>query len=434
MFGDHTIWLAEVNGQPPTMLTEGDASTGFTRAAWSPDGSRIAYLAVHQVSGALKCSLEDRDLQGGPAVVVTAGANLCKDPEGFWWAPNGRLIFSLSEPFPNNKNSNLWEVKLDPRTGKPKSNPVRLTNWIGFSFASPTLTADGKRVTFLKWNYQTNVYLAELKAGGARLTPPRRLTLDDRNDLPTTWTRDSRSVIFWSDRNGLDQIFIQNIAQQTAEAVVTGPGQARMPRLSPDGAILYVPDGWNRIMRVWPGGDNTPELVMNVPRIANFACPLGPSDVCFVGQLSEDGQKTHVYAFDPVTGKRREVRSVDVHPVINNNWMPSPDSSCLAFAEFNILEGRIRLLSLRGDPDRDIVVKGWAGFNAVNWAPDGKSLFVSSQSPTTSTLLHVDLEGHATPLWDARGWRTYGVPAPNGRELAIAGISSDSNVWMIENF
>jgi Tol biopolymer transport system component len=84
--------------------------------------------------------------------------------------------------------------------------------------------------------------------------------------------------------------------------------------------------------------------------------------------------------------------------------------------------------------DRDIVVKGWAGFNAVNWAPDGKSLFVSSQSPTTSTLLHVDLEGHATPLWDARGWRTYGVPAPNGRELAIAGISSDSNVWMIENF
>ena len=96
---------------------------------------------------------------------------------------------------------------------------------------------------------------------------------------------------------------------------------------------------------------------------------------------------------------------------------------------------RLRLLSVRGDPDRDIVVKGWAGFNAVDWAADGKSLFVSSQSPTSSTLLHVDLEGHATPLWDQRGaWRTYGVPAPNGRELAIAGITRDSNVWMIENF
>jgi hypothetical protein len=27
----------------------------------------------------------------------------------------------------------------------------------------------------------------------------------------------------------------------------------------------------------------------------------------------------------------------------------------------------------------------------------------------------------------------FGVPAPNGRELAIAGITRDSNVWMIEN-
>ena len=98
------------------------------------------------------------------------------------------------------------------------------------------------------------------------------------------------------------------------------------------------------------------------------------------------------------------------------------------------MEGRIRLLSLRGEPERDFVVTGWAGFNSVDWAADGRSLFVASQSPTSTTLLHVDLEGHATPLWDQRGALTYAVPAPNGRELAIAGTTSGSNVWMIENF
>jgi Tol biopolymer transport system component/predicted Ser/Thr protein kinase len=444
MFGDHTIWLAEMNGQPPKKITESDDSTGFTKAVWSPDGSRIAYLAVHQVSGttgAFECSLKNSDLQGGPAVLVTEGANLCKNPEGFWWAPNGRLIFSLSEPVPNEKDANLWEVKLDSRTGKPENKPDRLTNWVGFSFASPTLTADGKRVAFLRGNYQTNVYLAELKAGGAKLTTPRRLTFDNRNDHPTTWTSDSRTAIFWSDRNGFDQVFMQNINQQTAEAVVTGSGPARLARLSPDGAILYLAykpgqgkDEWDRIMRVRSNGD-TPELVMEVQRLANYACPLPPSDICFVGQYSEDGENLIVSAFDPLTGKRREVRTVSIHPGVNQNWMPSPDGSRLAFSQFNILEGRIRLLSLRGDPDRDIVVKGWAGFNAVNWAADGKSLFVSSQSPTSSTLLHVDLDGHATPLWDQRGSpRTNGVPAPNGRDIAIAGITTDSNVWLIENF
>jgi hypothetical protein len=74
-------------------------------------------------------------------------------------------------------------------------------------------------------------------------------------------------------------------------------------------------------------------------------------------------------------------------------------------------------------------------YRLVDWAADSKSLFVSSQSPTGSTLLHVDLNGHATPLWDQRGaWRTWAIAAPNGRELAIQGMTSSTNVWMIENF
>jgi eukaryotic-like serine/threonine-protein kinase len=173
-FGDRTIWIAEVNGQSAKKIADGDGSTGFMKAVWSPDGSRIAYLAVHDVSGASKCSLENTDLQGGRAVLVAAGANLCKNPEGFWWAPNGRLVFALAEPVPNGDDANLWEIKLDSRTGEPENKPERLTNWVGFSFTSPTLSADGKRVAFLKWNSQTNVYLAELKAGGTKLTTPRR--------------------------------------------------------------------------------------------------------------------------------------------------------------------------------------------------------------------------------------------------------------------
>jgi hypothetical protein len=97
---------------------------------------------------------------------------------------------------------------------------------------------------------------------------------------------------------------------------------------------------------------------MQVPRISNYACAQPPSQECFVGQLSEDGQTLHVSAFDPLMGKAHEVRSVGLHPGGLHNWMPSPDGSRLVSIEFNALEGRIRLLSLKGDPDRDFVVKG----------------------------------------------------------------------------
>ena len=442
-FGDQTIWVVGANGQAARMLAQGDEATGFMQVVWSLDGSRIAYLKVHLAFDAFECALEDRDLQGGPAVVVLTGANLCQNPQGFWWAPDGRLIFSLAEPSPNANDSNLWEVKLDPRTGKPEGKPTRITDWAGFSFASPTGTADGKRLAFLKSNFQSDVYVAELEAAGTKLTTPRRLTLDERNDWPTAWTADSRAVLFWSDRNGSNQIFKQSIDQQTAETVVAGaPGDVWMPRVSPDGmSVLYLssPQGIDnpsavQLMRVQSRG-GSPQLVTDVPRFGNFACARPPSDVCFVAQVSEDGKKVVFSAFDPLQGKLHEVLTLDVLAGGFYNWMPSPDGLRIVFVDYNPLEGRIRLLSLKGEPERDVVVKGWAGFNSVDWAADSKSLFVSSQSPTSSTLLHVDLNGQATPLWDQRGaWRTWAIAAPNGRELAILGMTSGSNVWMVENF
>jgi Tol biopolymer transport system component len=277
-----------------------------------------------------------------------------------------------------------------------------------------------------------------VQAGGARITTPRRLTLDDRNDFPTTWTSDSRAVIFWSDRNGKNQIFKQNLDQQTAETMIAGPEDAWMPRMTPDGKFILSVIGplflGGSIVRV-PLGGGTPQLVMEVPRLNNFACARAPSELCFVGEAYDDARKVSIRAFDPLRGKPHEVLNLDVHPGSMHNWMPSPDGSRIVFINFSPLEGRIRLLSLKGEPERDIDVKGWAGFNSIDWAADGKSLFVSSQSPISSTLLRVDMEGHATPLWDQRGgWATWAIAAPNGRELAIKGMTSSSNVWMIENY
>jgi Tol biopolymer transport system component/tRNA A-37 threonylcarbamoyl transferase component Bud32 len=289
--GDRTIWLVGTNGQAPRMLAEGDEATGFMQVVWSPDGGRIAYLRLHQASDAFECALEDRDLEGGPAVVVLTGANLCQNPQGFWWTPDGRLILSLAEPSPNENDSNLWEVRLDPRTGKLQDKPARITNWVGFSFASPTGTADGKRLAFLKLNFQSNVYVAELQAGGAKITAPRRLTLDERNDFPMSWTSDSRAVLFQSDRNGPSQIFKQSLDQQTAETMaVAGPDEAWMARASPDGkSILYLisPQCCRttqaRIIRVQSAGGGAPQPVMEVARFAGFACARAPSELCFWG-------------------------------------------------------------------------------------------------------------------------------------------------------
>jgi hypothetical protein len=190
------------------------------------------------------------------------------------------------------------------------------------------------------------------------------LTLDERNDFPTAWTSDSRAVLFWSDRSDQSQIFKQNIDQQTAETIVAGPEEAWMPRVTPDGmSILYLasPQGLTvrtevaddrsgshqvaRIMRVRSSGVG-PDSVMEVPRLGNCACPRRPSDVCFLGQSSEDGKKLIISTFDPMQGNAREVRTLDIHAGALYNWMPSPDGSRIV--DYNPMEGNIRLPLAQG--------------------------------------------------------------------------------------
>ena len=186
-------------------------------------------------------------------------------------------------------------------------------------------------------------------------------------------------------------------------------------------------------MRV-PVSGGSPETILQV-RTGNFSCARPPSDLCALSERSPDLKKYTFSALDPLKGKGRELLAADLDPGGDYSWVISPDASRIVLMEFSPREGRIRLLSLNGEPERAIVVKGWAGFNSVDWAADSQSLFVSSQAPTSATLLHVDLEGHATPLWDQRGsWKAWAIAAPNGRYLAILGMTSSSNVWMIDNY
>jgi eukaryotic-like serine/threonine-protein kinase len=446
--GDLEIWLIGAGGGDPRKVVAADEATGYDDVGWSPDGRRIAYMKFHQTANAFECSLEDRDLQGGSPEIILTDSNLCQNPQGFWWAPDGRLIYSLAEPSPNQNDSNLWEIPLDPATGKRQGAASQITNWAGFSFAHPTGTADGKKLTFLRMSYQSDVYVAELEGGGDRLRPPRRLTLDERNDWPTAWTTDSRAVVFWSDRNGRNQIFKQNLDQETAETVAAGPDDYFLARVTPDGKwVLFaaIPPGIpptpsqaaNRmsILRVPLNGGAPLELTGVGHTNYNISCARMPSELCVVADPTADYKHMVFSSLDPVKGKGQTLLILDTHPGGLYNWMLSPDGKQIVFMEYSPLEGRIRLVSLEGKPERSIEVQGWAGFNSVDWAADSKSFFVSCQAPTSATLLHVDVEGHASPLWDQRGaWKTWATASPNGRYLALLGMTSSSNVWMIENY
>jgi hypothetical protein len=114
---------------------------------------------------------------------------------------------------------------------------MRLEQWADFYPNCLTLTADGKRLVFLKGRLRIDVHVGELGNDGSSLTPPRRLTLDNRGlgSAPGAWSRDSRAILFSSDRNGRFELFRQGLNESLAQRMVELPGDeaARRPAAIP---------------------------------------------------------------------------------------------------------------------------------------------------------------------------------------------------------
>ena len=176
------------------------------------------------------------------------------------------------------------------------------------------------------------------------------------------------------------------------------------------------------------------QFVLTAQGYIGHQCARAPTTLCLVGERVGDQKQLVFTAFDPVKGRGREVTRMATDRRSVYNWSMSPDGSQVAIV-VPPGENRIRLLPLAGGEPRDLIVKGWYGFRSVDWAPDGKGFYVGSSSLRGATLLYIDLKGDVRPVCEQKGnFRTWGVPSPDGRHLAILGYTVDSNVWMLENF
>ncbi len=151
--------------------------------------------------------------------------------------------------------------------------------------------------------------------GGQRPPVEEPKTPDARRsyDVPSAWTRDGKAVLFHSNRNGQLDIFKQALDQETAEPVVTGPGNKHDPVFTPDGnLILYLQDtdeGKTRIMRV-PSSGGAPEMVFEGKGINGLKCSWSPATLCVLGEESPDRKQYIFTAFDPMKGIGRELSRV----------------------------------------------------------------------------------------------------------------------------
>jgi serine/threonine protein kinase len=434
--GDREIWLMGSDGEQARKLYDTDENSSIFWFNWSPDGQRVMY-AIHDESGD---TLVSRDPKGGPLTTLLPPSEM-KKVRDLSWLPDGRLLYSMDEPEAIRNTCDFWVMRIDTRTGEVIEKARRLTNWSGFSMATVSVTADGKRLAFLGWEGHGTSYMADLAVGGTQILRPLRFPWSESSDAALDWTPDSKAIILMSNRTGRPGIYKQSLEEDTAEPLVTD-GASRDAHVTPDGKwVLYFgkteaprASGPEPVMRVSITGGPS-QFLFTGKRRALIVCARS-SNLCAIAEPTDDHKQVTISTLDPLRGRGPELARFNLGSIEDQWWFDlSPDGTRVA-ATPSPAEP-IYILSLRGQATQQIQVRGWSNLMSLSWAADGKSLFVVSGNRLQErALLHVDLQGNAHLLWKNPGAsaETTAVASPDGRHLAMSDWTVNSNLWMMENF
>ncbi len=207
------IWIIDADGSNNRKLAEAN------HGRWSPDGSRIAFIA--SAGGAPQIFVVPADGPGAP-VAITQPGHL---PTGFTWSPDGLSIafsgFVAAE--------SAWPLDLP----KPEG-----ADW----GAEPVvITTDHYRLDGVGY-LQGHVHVFVIAATGGEA---RQLTDGERNHSGTVWTTDGKEILFSAFReDGVEPTLLQS----RVYAVDVASGAIRQLSRSPSvagsgGAIAVSPDG-----------------------------------------------------------------------------------------------------------------------------------------------------------------------------------------------
>ncbi|HEV2341928.1 MAG TPA: protein kinase [Candidatus Acidoferrales bacterium] len=430
------VWLMDGNGENPRKFLQGAPGDRFLQLQWSPHGDRIAALMSHTEGDELQTSIESIPLGKGDRNKILSAPGL----RSFCWSFSGYIIYITDEPPPNQKDSNIWEISVDPSGAKASGSPRRITNWAGLSLTDLSISADGKQLVFVNSGYRSDLYVAPLEAKQG-LGSPRRLTLEGTNNVPSAWMPGGQSLLFSSDRDGNSNIFTQSLDAQIAQDFVVGPGQQTEPRLAPDGAsVLY----WDlsaepaqqsapmRLLRV-PVGGGAPAEVLTASEGSSFRCSSALS-ACILGELDRKAGKLSFKKFNPADGKATDLAAISTDPAGTPVWDLSRDGSRVAVIDSDDHPDAIRVLGLAGGSSQLVRTESSQRLSGISWSPDGKGWLVTSSSIRGASIFQVAASGKLTSLWTSTS--TLGSPliSPDGKTLAFTVSTFNSNAWMIGNF
>jgi dipeptidyl aminopeptidase/acylaminoacyl peptidase len=210
---ESSLWIMQADGSRPRFLTKGG------NARWSPDGTRIAFIAPGEPSGA-QVWVRYMDAEGATSQVT----RLSDGPADISWSPDGKSIaFRMLV-----QQRETWSIPMPamPRGAKWTETP-RVVTKVDYRSDREGFTDEGFRQLFV------------VPADGGT---PRQLTTGGWETGPARWMPDGSALVFSSLRRP-DAEYAWRESEVYRVPVAGGEITALTSRKGPDNNPVPSPNG-----------------------------------------------------------------------------------------------------------------------------------------------------------------------------------------------
>jgi Tol biopolymer transport system component len=419
--GLSNLYVIDTAGGTRRQLVDGDAA----QAAWSPSGERIAYWS--NIGG-------QRDLftvaaTGGTPVAITADAPIDWSPV---WSPDGRFVYFSSD---RGGAMNLWRIAVDQSSGRVSGAAEPVTTGVQASAALPRFSKDGSRLAFRSRVGSINPVAVPFDPATSHAGVP--VVLDGSNNIrvPSDVSPDGKQIAYFSIGERQEDAFIGGVDGTRMRRLTDDASRERAPKFTRDSRALVFYCNRDGNWAVWTVQSDGGGLRKIAGGPSGSLTPIpSPIDdrVVFSSSLSSDGVFTVPFSANPSTP-----------PTL----LPNTKTRVGYFSPFDWSHDGARLTgSLLSDSGRpagvgvyDLHAHTTTQVSAdetsgVRWLADGRRVVYFTK--TGSELVVLDTVTHQRTVVPVQlpGPSTADVFAisPDNRMIYYGAVHAEADIWIAE--
>jgi Tol biopolymer transport system component len=379
------IYMKPVRGVGLTRITT-DAAEDVS-PTWSADGSQIAFLRATETETAVFVSASSAGAVHGritslyPNRIEAVGRHLD-------WSPNGKYLAAADKKTPDEPFS---IVLIEVGTGHKIQITDPPSGTVGDS--NPAVSPDGLSVAFIRAvsSGVDDIFVVPITGG-----PVRRITTDKRYVISLAWAADGNSILFSSNRAGNHSLWRIPTAGGTPERVAAVGQNSSDPVFSRDGKLMAY---------------------------------------------SQFYMDSNIWRMDLVTGQTRKLIASTQY---DSSPQYSPDGKRIAFRSSRSGGNEIWVAQADGTVDRQLTNFSSTLSGTPRWSPDGRFLAFDSRPEGQPDIFVVDVEEGSlrkatsdpgedvVPSWSRDGnwiyfssnrggsWQVWKTPAKGGADQQVS--------------